>query len=103
MSQATPAPWEGRYVPSGMPTGCVKFGVIGPDGLEIARVWRQEDVPVIAAAREAVDALKAWEALFEFGDFVIALATRRPITNGDQDKIDAVITQSKAAVTKAGG
>lgn len=55
----TPAPWEPRYVLHGMPTDCVQFGIIGPDGLEVARVWRREDLPVITAAPKLLAALKA--------------------------------------------
>ena len=55
----TPGPWEARYVPSGMPTDCVEFGTIGPDGLETARVWRREDVSLIAAAPELAGVAEA--------------------------------------------
>lgn len=58
-STYTPGPWAARYVPSGMPTGCVEYGVIGPSGLEIARVWRREDVIAIAAFPKLLAALKA--------------------------------------------
>lgn len=40
----TPGPWEGRYVPGGMPTNCVDYGVVSlSEGIETCRVWKPED------------------------------------------------------------
>ena len=59
MAAATPGPYEARYVPSGMPTACVQFGIIAMStgGLEISRVWNREDVEVDVALRNHADAL----------------------------------------------
>ena len=52
--KATEGPHAALYVPSGMPTECCKYGIVGPDGLETARVWKQTDVEFYAHSREDI-------------------------------------------------
>ena len=56
-----PGPFEARYVPSGMPVQCVKFGLIdlGQGGIEVSRHWTREDVEYSEALRNAAPQLLA--------------------------------------------
>ncbi len=56
MTQHTPGPWEGRHCPN-MPAEPLNYGVIH-NGKEVARVWKREDVDIIAAAPDLLAALK---------------------------------------------
>jgi len=53
--KATPGEFEARYVSSGMPVQCVKFGVIalGSNGIEVYRVWNAENALFAALASPA--------------------------------------------------
>jgi len=63
---------------------------------------RRANARLMSSAPELLEALRAWENLF-LSDFAISLTTRRPMTNADQNEIDAVLIKARAAIAKADG
>jgi hypothetical protein len=91
-----PGPFEARYVPSGMPVQCVKFGLIdlGQGGIEVSRHWTREDVEysealrnaapqLLAIARAARELVRAWRDSPDPGEWVKkSLALRATLDTG---------------------
>ena len=85
--RAREAPWSARWLPEGMPAEPCRFGVIGPDGKEVARCWDEQEARWMESARTDLP-----RALAEIRD----LREKLDVALAENETLSELLTEARA-------